>query len=83
MFSPRTTTYLHWVVPHSSAQNVSQATAREEGDCLQPEAKPATQALDGGKHSLLPISHGDTVLSTLLGKGAPAQTQEIRDRGPC
>lgn len=75
VFSP-STTYLYWYVPHSTAWNTSQATAREEAGCLHSKAKPATSPLDGGKHLLLLIWHEATALSTLLGKRAPIQIQE-------
>lgn len=51
-------------------------TAREEAVCLQSKAKAATSPVDGGKHLFLLILHEAMVLSTLLGKGAPIQTQE-------
>lgn len=75
MFSP-SNTYLQWDVPHSTAWNTSQVTAREEAGCLQSKAKPATSPVDGGKHLLLLILHEAMALSTLLGKGASIQTQE-------
>lgn len=75
MFPPSTTN-LWRDVPHSTAWNTFQATAREEAGCLQSKAKPPTSPVDGGKHLLLLILHEAMALSTLLGEGAPIQTQE-------